>query len=231
MLSIRDLSVQINAFELENISIDVDKGNILVVLGPSGSGKTLFLETIAGRYKGKGSICLREKRIDDLGPEKRNIGFVYQHYELFDFLNVEENIRFPLKMKSVCLKVQDKRVEEAFDYFKIRSLKSRNVKNLSGGEKQRTALARIWVMEPDLILLDEPVSALDYGLRKEALEGVRNLADFQNIPVIYVTHSMEEALLLGDELIFLKEGRIQKRVGKEEMKKLKEEDLEGLLLE
>lgn len=229
MLKIKNLYTEMNGFSLRDINIEVEKGETLVVLGSSGSGKTLLLESIAGKYSPRGRIVLNNKEMAETPPEKRNIGFVYQQYELFEFLTVEENIRFPLKVRKIGREKQREKLDHALEYFGILHLRERKIKNLSGGEKQRTALARVWVMEPDLYLLDEPVSALDKGIRLSALKGIKRISENNKTPIIYVTHSAEEALYLGDKIIILHKGMLQKRISKKEIQTLKEDQLEYIL--
>lgn len=229
MLKIENLYTEMKSFSLRDINIEVEEGEILVVLGASGSGKTLLLESIAGKYSPRGNIILENSEIISIPPEKRNIGFVYQQYELFEFLTVEENIRFPLRVRNMKREKQRKIIDHALEFFGILHLRKRKIKNLSGGEKQRTALARIWVMEPDLYLLDEPVSALDKGIRFSALMGIKKMSENHKTPIIFVTHSAEEALFLGDKIIVLHQGQIKKRISKNEIQNLKEDQLESIL--
>lgn len=142
---------------------------------------------------------------------------------------MEENIRFPLKVRKIGREKQREKLDHALEYFGILHLRERKIKNLSGGEKQRTALARVWVMEPDLYLLDEPVSALDKGIRLSALKGIKRISENNKTPIIYVTHSAEEALYLGDKIIILHKGMLQKRISKKEIQTLKEDQLEYIL--
>lgn len=219
MLSVKRLNLKLGEFQLGDINLDVKYDEYFVLLGPSGSGKTVLLETLAGRYKPlDGEIYFNSSNLSNLCPEHRNIGFVYQQYELFSHMTVEQNIVFGLKIRKVDKKTIISKLNDLAELFDIQHLLKRYPYNLSGGEKQRTALARALIISPDILLLDEPLSALD-PLNKELL-----IAEFKKIHsrfktiIVHVTHDVKEALYLADKIGIMNNGRILHIGTKEEMK-------------
>lgn len=210
MLEIKNLCVDFGTFALKNISFELPKDATLVILGRSGCGKTLLLETIAGRYHSTGSILLNGINLNQLPAENRNIALVYQNFGLFPFLNVYDNIVFPLKMKGESKSDYDLKARDLIKRLSIEHIEKFGIKNLSGGEKQRVALARALIMNPDLLMLDEPLSALDADNKAAAAKLIEELAENQGIPMIYVTHDMEEALYFADYIAYMNDGEIVK---------------------
>ena len=216
MISINGLNVDLGSFMLRNITLDIETGEYFIILGPTGAGKTVLLEAIAGLYPIlEGTVSVNGRDISRLNPEKRGICIVYQDQVLFPHLSVKENIAFGLKSMK-CPKSEVKpRVDAMADLLGITHLLQRNTTTLSGGEKQKVALARALVTEPAVLLLDEPLSAMD----PETREGMqRELADIHRrlkVTFIHVTHDFEEAVALGHRVAVLNEGRIV-QVGKPE---------------
>jgi len=202
MIDIKNLSKRWEGFALENINLEIRDNEYFTILGPTGAGKTLLMECIAGLHSpDKGSIWLNEKDITDLSPEKRNVGFVYQDYMLFPHMNVEENIRFGLKLR----KRSDDGIARISDLLKITPLLKRNPGTLSGGEQQRVALARVLVTNPDVLLLDEPLSALDIRTRENLREELQRIHKEMKTTTIHITHNFEEAFL-GDRIAVMNNG-------------------------
>ena len=185
-----------------------------VVLGPTGAGKSLLLETIAGILKpDKGKIVIDGEDVTKLPPEKRKIGFVPQDYALFPHMNVYKNIAYGIKDKEE----KRKKVEEIAEKLGIFNLLDRKPATLSGGEKQRVALARALVIQPKLILLDEPLSAVDLRTKERLMNELKFVHSEFKIPIIHVTHSLIEAVMLADEIAIMMDGKI---VEKGEAKKI-----------
>jgi molybdopterin-binding protein len=209
MLQIRNLSKDLGEFVLRNVSIDIDLGEYMVIIGPTGAGKTILLETIAGIYPpDSGSIVLEGRDITGLPPRDRNICVVYQDYMLFSHLTVEENIGFGLVSRKMDRDEIKKRVIEVAGLLSIDHLLHRSPATLSGGEQQRTAIARAIVMDPVLLLLDEPLSALDGQTRAMLQKELRRLHQRYKITVMHVTHNFEEVFALADRVAVMNDGEI-----------------------
>jgi len=212
MLEIKNLFLEKGDFSLKNINFNVDKNTYFVLLGQTGSGKTLLLESIAGFHKIKGNIFLNNKNITITPPEKRNFGFVYQDFVLFPNLNVEKNIRYSEKFKGK----DENLFNDLINFLNIKHLLKRKIKHLSGGEKQRIAIARTIYSRPKILLLDEPLSAIDPTMRNEIMKNLKELPKRYNLSVIHVTHNFREASYLGDFLGIMLNGElIQKGETKE----------------
>jgi len=208
-MQVRDLWVDLGEFHLRQINLDVAAGEYFVILGPTGGGKTVLLETIAGLHQPrKGRIMLDGEDVTDVPPERRGIGFVYQDYVLFPHLSVTGNIAFGLKLRRVGREVVEERVTEMSQLLGIDHLMHRRPGTLSGGEQQRVALARALVVEPRLLLLDEPLSALDPETREGLQRELARLHRELGTTTIHVTHDFEEAVALGDRIGVVHEGRI-----------------------
>lgn len=192
------------------LSLDIKEGEFLTILGPSGCGKTTLLRMIAGFEKPtKGVISLDEETINDLPPYKRHMNLVFQHYALFPHMTVEKNIRFGLKMQKVSEAEQKERAEEAMRLTQLTEFRNRKPSKLSGGQQQRVAIARAIVNNPRVLLLDEPLGALDFKLRKDLQRELKNLQRNLGITFIYVTHDQEEAMSMSDRIVVMNKGHIE----------------------
>jgi len=192
---------------LHHLSIKIEKGDFFSFLGPSGCGKTTLLRIIAGlEFPDAGQIILDGVDITNLPPQKRNTGIVFQNYALFPHMTVFENIAYGLKIKKISATEINKQVEAVLEKVHLVTKKDQNISLLSGGEQQRVSLARAIVMQPQLILFDEPLSNLDYSLRIEARNEIKRLQNEIGITSIYVTHDQSEALSLSDKIAVLQNG-------------------------
>jgi putative spermidine/putrescine transport system ATP-binding protein len=210
-LSLRALSKRYGrAAAIDNVSLDVAPGEFLSLLGPSGSGKTSILMTIAGFVQpDAGDILLDGVRINDQPPEKRNFGVVFQGYALFPHMTVRANVGYPLSVRGVARSELEQRVERMLDLVQLGGYGERLPRQLSGGQQQRVALARALVFEPALVLLDEPLSALDKKLRAELQIELKALHSRLGTTFIFVTHDQEEAMAMSDRIVILRDGRIE----------------------
>ncbi|AKB26954.1 Tungstate ABC transporter, ATP-binding protein WtpC [Methanosarcina siciliae T4/M] len=206
MIEIESLSRKWKNFSLDNLSLKVESGEYFVILGPTGAGKTLLLELVAGFHvPDSGRILLDGKDVSDLPPEKHDLAFVYQNYSLFPHMNVKKNIEFGMKMK----KIKDpKRVLDTSRDLKIEHLLDRNPLTLSGGEQQRVALARALVTNPNILLLDEPLSALDPRTQEKAREMLSFLHKKNKLTVLHITHDQTEARIMADRIAVVMDGKL-----------------------
>ena len=194
---------------LDHVDLDVRSGEFLTLLGPSGSGKTTLLMVLAGFIRpDQGSIRFGDAEVIRLAPHRRNVGMVFQNYALFPHLDVAANIAFPLKLRGVSAADAARRVEAALEMVKLAGFGSRRVNQLSGGQRQRVALARAIVFEPRIVLMDEPLSALDKQLRELMQIELRQLHDKLGMTTIYVTHDQREALTMSDRVAVITDGRV-----------------------
>jgi molybdate/tungstate transport system ATP-binding protein len=209
MIRIKNLSNDWKEFKIDNINLQVEDGEYFVILGPSGSGKTMLLELIAGMWSlDSGKIYMDNQDITLLPPEKRGIGFVYQNYMLFPHKTVFENIAFGLKVRKVRREEIKTRVNEMMDLLRISHLADRLPRTLSGGEQQRTALARALIIYPKILLMDEPLSALDRKTRDELMQELKEIHRKFDVTLVHVTHNFEEALMLADRIAIMRNGEI-----------------------
>ncbi len=187
----------------------VPKGSFTVILGPSGCGKTTLLRTIAGFYEpDEGEVYIDGKMVNNKPPHKRNTGLVFQNYALFPHMNVRENIGYGLKFKKLAKSESNERIRKVAKTLGIEHLLDRGPSQLSGGEQQRVAVARALVTEPQVLLLDEPLSDLDAKVRVRVRTELKKLQRDLGITAVHVTHDQEEALVIGDSIIVMNKGRI-----------------------
>ena len=198
-----------NVKAVDNVSLDIEHGEFLTLLGPSGSGKTTTLNMIAGfEIPTNGEILLENEDITTVAPNNRGIGMVFQNYALFPHMTVFDNIAFPLKMRKIPSDKIRKMTREALELVKLPGFESRYPHQLSGGQQQRIALARAIVFQPKILLMDEPLGALDKKLRDHMRLEIKHLQESLNITVIYVTHDQEEALTMSDRIAIMNYGKI-----------------------
>ena len=195
---------------LDHISLDIYDNEFLTLLGPSGCGKTTTLRIIAGfEQADEGEVIFLGEEISAVPPHKRNVNTVFQRYALFPHLNVFENVAFPLREKKVPKAEIEQRVNEMLALVALKGFEKRSVTSLSGGQQQRVAIARALVGKPRVLLLDEPLAALDLKLRKDMQQELKNIQKATGITFIFVTHDQEEALSMSDTVVVMSEGRIQ----------------------
>ena len=210
MIKIENLTIKLPGFVLDGINLSIEDGEFFILLGPTGAGKTLALEAIAGiRPVTGGSIKVKGKDITKLAPEQRGIGIMYQDYALFPHLSVLENIKFGLRYHKSNPRESTEWIKWLMDKTGLTPLAQRSINNLSGGEKQRTALARALSVKPSLLLLDEPLSALDPNFRKDIRNVLKMLHQKVGITFLMVTHDFTEALYLGQRAAIINKGKIE----------------------
>jgi ABC-type Fe3+/spermidine/putrescine transport system ATPase subunit len=195
---------------LSDVSLSVARGELLTVLGPSGSGKSTLLQTVAGyELPDAGAVVLAGRDVTALSPARRDIGMVFQSYALFPHLSVADNVAFPLEVRGTVRHEIRKRVSWALELVALAGLEQRKPRQLSGGQQQRVALARAIVFRPRLLLLDEPLAALDRKLR-DAMQGeLKSLQRQLGIATLFITHDQDEALALGDRVAVMRQGRLE----------------------
>ena len=194
---------------LNGVSLNIKEGEFFTLLGPSGCGKTTLLRMIAGFNSIEGGdFYFGEKRINDVPAHKRDISMVFQNYAIFPHLTVKENVAYGLKARKVGKQEMETRVSEALELVQISHLADRKPNELSGGQQQRVALARAFVIEPSVLLMDEPLSNLDAKLRVQMRTVIKKLQRRLGITTIYVTHDQEEALAISDRIAVMKDGNI-----------------------
>lgn len=209
MIKIEHLSKDWKEFKINDVTLEICEDEYFVFLGPSGSGKTMLLELIAGMWApDSGKIFINNVDVTNLPPEKRGVGFVYQNYMLFPHKTVFENIAFGLNIRKVDKKEIEQKVGEIMDLFGISQLAHRLPRTLSGGEQQRTALARALIIRPKVLLMDEPLSALDRVTREDLIREFKKIHEEFDITIIQVTHNFDEALQLADRIAIIKQGTV-----------------------
>ena len=201
-------------YALKGVSLDIEPGEFFTLLGPSGCGKTTLLRMIAGFNSiESGEICFGERVMNSVPAHKRDIGMVFQNYAIFPHMTVADNVAYGLKAKKTPKKEIGPKVQEALELVQIANLADRKPSNLSGGQQQRVALARAFIIEPSVLLMDEPLSNLDAKLRVQMRTVIKKLQRRLGITTIYVTHDQEEALAISDRIAVMKDGVIM-QVGK-----------------
>ncbi|OHB65082.1 MAG: hypothetical protein A2168_08980 [Planctomycetes bacterium RBG_13_50_24] len=206
MIRAEDITFNIGTFELRRLSIDIAEGEYFILLGPPGSGKTIFLECLCGLKKiQSGRIRIDGRDVTSLEPRRRGIGYVPQDYALFPHLSVERNITFGLRAHGY----EETNINETADLLGIRHLLSRSIDGLSGGEKQRVALARALVLKPKILLLDEPVCALDEVTRQQVCAQLSDIQRRLGLTTVHVSHNLEEAFSVADRAAILHQGLLQ----------------------
>lgn len=196
-------------YALDAVDLDIKSGEFLTLLGPSGSGKTTLLMAIAGFNRpDAGSIRFADQEMILYPPHRREVGMVFQSYALFPHMTVAENIAFPLKLRKVSVEECALRVEEALQTVQLDGLGARNIDQLSGGQRQRVALARAFVFRPRILLMDEPLSALDKKLRERMQIELKQLHRQLGVTTVYVTHDQREALTMSDRIAVINHGKL-----------------------
>jgi len=210
-IEVRGLTKTFGSFvALKDVSLNVASGELYALLGPSGSGKTTLLGILGGFIQpSSGSVHFGDRDVTFLPPHKRDIGVVFQNYALFPHMSVAENIGFPLSVRGMSSAEMNTRIERALDMVQLKGFGSRRPAQLSGGQQQRIAVARALVFEPKLILMDEPLGALDKQLREQMQLEIRSLHQRLDVTMVYVTHDQSEALTMSDRIAVFHRGKIQ----------------------
>ena len=203
---------------VKNLNLDIAKGEFLTMLGPSGSGKTTTLMMLAGFEPAThGEIWLNDRPINNVPPHKRGIGMVFQNYALFPHMTVAENLAFPLVVRNMGKADIEAKVKRALGMVKLPGFENRKPGQLSGGQQQRVAVARALVFEPDLVLMDEPLGALDKQLREQMQFEIKHIHERLGVTVVYVTHDQTEALTMSDRVAVFNDGVIQQLSSPEDL--------------
>ena len=203
---------------IKNLNLEIDRGEFLTMLGPSGSGKTTCLMMLAGFEPAThGEIFLGERPINAVPPHKRGIGMVFQNYALFPHMTVSENLAFPLKVRRMNKVQISERVVKALDMVQLGNFGDRRPAQLSGGQQQRVAVARALVFDPGLVLMDEPLGALDKQLREQMQYEIKHIHDRLGVTVVYVTHDQAEALTMSNRICVFNDGVVQQLASPEDL--------------
>ncbi len=201
---------------VEKMNLDIEEGHLVTLLGPSGCGKTTLLRMLAGLEEPtEGDIYIKGVRVNDIPIHKRNLGMIFQNYALFPHKTIYDNVAFGLKYRNIPKKEMANKVARALQIVRLPGVEKRMPSQLSGGQQQRIALARAIVIEPDVLLMDEPLSALDENLREEMRREIDNIQQELGITTIFVTHDQREALCMSHKILVMKEGRKQQEGGPE----------------
>ncbi len=218
MINIDNVSIHLGEFDLRGINLSIEENEFFILMGPTGAGKTVLLEAIAGLIRvDRGHIAVGGRNITGLPPEKRGVAIVYQDYSLFPHLTVRDNITYGLHFHTVPRSEATKRFDRLVDELDLSHLLQRLPTNLSGGENQRIALARALIVRPKVLLLDEPLSALDPGFREELRRGLKRLHQNTDVTFLMVTHDFSEALSLADRAAVMDGGGIKQVGGMKEI--------------
>ena len=195
---------------VRDFNLKVAQGEFVTLLGPSGSGKTTILMMLAGfQSPTSGRIRVEGRSVEDLPPRKRGIGMVFQNYALFPHMTVGQNLAFPLEVRGMDAEEREHRVERALRLVRLEGMENRRPGQLSGGQQQRVAIARALVFEPGLVLMDEPLGALDRSLREEMQYEIRRIHRKLAVTIVYVTHDQQEAMVMSDRIAVLKDGAVE----------------------
>ena len=207
---LRDVSKRFGGVvAVENVNLEIERGEFFFLLGPSGCGKTTLLRVIAGFYRpDSGRVFFDDREVTDVPPEKRNTGMVFQNYALWPHMTVWQNVEYGLSVRNVAPRMREERIRQALQMVRMEDYRDRSPNQLSGGQQQRIALARALVIEPDVVLLDEPLSNLDARLRLEMREQIQALHQDLGITMIYVTHDQKEALAMANRVAVMQEGKV-----------------------
>ena len=207
-----------NTLVVKNLNLSIGQGEFLTMLGPSGSGKTTCLMMLAGfETATHGTISLKGQSINNIPPHKRGIGMVFQNYALFPHMTVAENLGFPLEVRKMSRSDREAKIGRALDMVQMGDFANRRPAQLSGGQQQRIALARALVFEPELVLMDEPLGALDKQLREHMQYEIKHLHERLGVTVVYVTHDQSEALTMSDRIAVFNDGVIQQLAPPEDL--------------
>lgn len=207
-----------NLKAVDNLSLEVQDGELVTLLGPSGCGKTTTLRCVSGFLQPeKGAIYIGDRDITYIPPEKRGIGLVFQNYALWPHMTVRENLAFGLQLKKLEKKTIENKVKQLLETVRLSGMESRYPRELSGGQQQRVALARALILEPDILLLDEPLSNLDALLREQMRFEIAHIHKEFKITTIYVTHDQTEAMVISDRIVLLNKGQIMQQGPPEEI--------------
>ena len=194
---------------LENVDLTIGEGEFYTLLGPSGCGKTTLLRILAGFITpSEGEVWIGDQNITDHGPEKRNMGIVFQNYALFPNMTVRENISYGLRVRRLPKNVQQDRCDYYMELAGMKEYADRRIQDLSGGQQQRVAIARALVIEPRMLLLDEPMSNLDVALRVKMREEIRSIQKKVGITTLFITHDQQEALSISDRIAVMRDGHV-----------------------
>ena len=211
-------SYDVEALVVKNLNLDIAQGEFLTMLGPSGSGKTTCLMMLAGfETATHGDIILDQRPINNVAPHRREIGMVFQNYALFPHMTVAENLAFPLKVRKMSNTEVEARVKKALGMVELADFGGRRPGQLSGGQQQRVAVARALVFEPKLVLMDEPLGALDKQLREQMQYEIKHIHESLGVTVVYVTHDQSEALTMSNRVAVFNDGVIQQLASPEDL--------------
>ena len=203
---------------VKGLNLDIAEGEFVTMLGPSGSGKTTCLMMLAGfETPTNGQIYLDNKVISDIPPHKRGIGMVFQNYALFPHMTVYENLAFPLRVRKIPKDEADKKVDKALSMVSLQGFEARMPMQLSGGQQQRVAVARSLVFDPKLVLMDEPLGALDKNLRESMQYEIKHIHESIGVTVVYVTHDQTEALTMSNRIAVFNDGKVQQLSSPDEL--------------
>ncbi len=210
MILLENVSISLGDFSLKSVNLEIPSGEYFSILGPTGAGKTVILELIAGLYRpDKGNILINNEDVDSVPPEKRGVGFVYQDYALFPHLNVYKNISFGLKLRKMPENEMKSIVLELTEMLNITHLLERFPGTLSGGEQQRVSLARALALKPKILLMDEPLSALDPNTKKFLYRELKRIHQAYECTIVHVTHDFNEANILATLVGIILEGQVR----------------------